>query len=209
MGTHGRRGVRRMLLGSVTEEVVQHATRPVLTMVEGTRSAHPLGPRRVLVAVDLSDHSVVALSHAKHLAAAFDAELYVLHVLIQSPMPAFYDGPTAAQLAFESPRLESRARMVLQGFYAEADGPSGRVSFHVERGIAVERILDFSAIHFIDLVVLASHGLTGVQHVLMGSVAERVVRRATCPVFTVKSFGKSLLASDRLPSRDRAATTAP
>jgi nucleotide-binding universal stress UspA family protein len=184
-----------MLLGSVTEEVVQRAKQPVLTMLERRRSAHALEPRRILVAVDLSDHSAVALAHAKHIAAAFDAELLVLHVLIQSAVPSFYDG-MAAQLVFDSPRFESRARMVLEGMYAEAAGPSGRVSLHVERGLAVERILEFVSRQSIDLAVLASHGLTGLAQVLMGSVSERVVRRSSCPVLTVKSFGKSLLAAD-------------
>jgi nucleotide-binding universal stress UspA family protein len=201
MSTHGRRGVRRMLLGSVAEEVVQRAQQPVLTMIARSLSARPPEPRRILVALDLSEHSAVALACAKQLAAAFGAQLLMLHVLIQSPVPALYDDVAAAQLTFSSPRFETKARQALESMYRDAGGENGRADAHVERGPAVERILEFASTHSIDLVVLASHGLTGLAHVLMGSVAERVVRRASCPVLTVKSFGRSRPAADGSPPR--------
>ncbi len=199
MSTHGRRGVRRMLLGSVAEEVVQRSTRPVLTIVGGTASSHPLQPQRILVAIDLSEHSAMPVAHAKHLAAAFGAKLQLLHVLVQSPLPAYYDGMSVPVLPFDSLLLEKQARSALESLYAEAEGPRGPVEFHLERGLAVEQILRFAAANSTDLLVLASHGLTGLPHLLMGSVAERLVRRAYCPVLTLKSFGRSLIGAGTLP----------
>jgi nucleotide-binding universal stress UspA family protein len=200
MSTHGRRGVRRMILGSVTEEVVQFSNLPVLTIVAGEPSAHPLRPDHILVPVDLSEHSKKAVAHAKHLAAAFGADLRLLHVVVEMPVPVYYDGTGFPGLAFTSPVLEKQAVEALECLYAEAEGPSVPVEFHLEHGLAVEQILRFSSTHPTDLMVLASHGLTGLSHLLMGSVAERLVRRASCPVFTVKSFGRSLLSTEKSPA---------
>jgi nucleotide-binding universal stress UspA family protein len=197
MGTHGRRGVPRMLLGSVAEEVVQCASRPVLTIVAGARSARPLQPERILVAVDLSEHSRALVAHAKHLAAVFGAELRLVHVLVPWAVPPYYyAGMEAPSLVFDSPRLEKQLSYALESLYSEANGPRGPVDFHLERGQAVEKILRVAAVHSTDLLILGSHGLTGLPQLLMGSVAERVVRRAPCPVLTVKAFGRSLIAAD-------------
>jgi nucleotide-binding universal stress UspA family protein len=201
MGTHGRSGVRRMMLGSVAEGVVQYSNRPVLTIVGGQRSAHPLRPERILVAVDLSDHSKAAVAYAKHLAATFGAELRVLHVVVPVAPPAYHDGTCIPSFTFTSPVVEKEAMAAMKRFYAEAQGPSGPIDFHVEHGQAVERILAFTAAHQTDLLVLASHGLTGLPHLLMGSVAERLVSRASCPVFTVKSFGRSLIQEEAPPAK--------
>jgi nucleotide-binding universal stress UspA family protein len=194
MSTHGRRGVRRLLLGSVAEEVVQRSTCPVLTIGAAAKSGHSLSPQRILVAVDLSDHSAAPVAHAKHLASLFQAEMQLLHVLVRSPLPAYYDGAAVPNLVFDSPLLEKEAQSALEKLYEDADGPAGPVSMHVEHGLAVEQILRFASANSSDLVVVASHGLTGVSHLLMGSVAERVVRQASCPVLAFKSFGKSLIA---------------
>jgi nucleotide-binding universal stress UspA family protein len=200
MSTHGRRGVRRMILGSVAEEVVQFSTLPVLTIVAGERSAHPLRPEHILVPVDLSEHSKKAVAHAKHLAAAFGAGLRLLHVVVEMAQPVYYDGMGVPNLVFASPVLEKQAVAAMESLYAAAGGPSVPVEFHLEHGLAVEQILRFASAHRTDLLVLASHGLTGLSHLLMGSVAERLVRRASCPVFTVKAFGKSLLSDEKSPA---------
>jgi len=195
MSTHGRRGVRRLLLGSVAEEVVQRSSCPVLTIPAGAGSGHGLWPQRILVAVDLSEHSTAPMTLAKELAALFHAELQLLHVVVRSPMPGFYDGVGVPNLMFDSPLLEKEARAALEALYARAAGPEGPWSLHVEHGIAVEQILRFAAHNSSDLIVVASHGLTGVSHLLMGSVSERVVRQAPCAVLVVKSFGRSAVVA--------------
>jgi len=193
--THGRRGVRRLLLGSVAEELVQRSSCPVLTIPAGPASMHDLWPKRILAAVDLSEHSVAPVAHAKELAALFRAELQLLHVVVRPPLPAVYDGMGMPALMWESPLLEKEAQSALEKLYVKAGGPEGPWSLHLEHGIAVEEILRFAARNSSDLVVVASHGLTGVSHLLMGSVSERVVRQAPCPVLTVKSFGRSCVAA--------------
>jgi nucleotide-binding universal stress UspA family protein len=147
--------------------------------------------------VDLSDHSRTAVAYAKHLAAAFEAELRLLHVVVEVPRPTLYDAMGLPNFVSASPAIEKEAVSAMENIYARAEGPNGPVQFDLERGLAVEEILRFTSTHHTHLLVLASHGLTGLSHLMMGSVAERVVRRANCPVFTVKSFGKSLISSDR------------
>jgi nucleotide-binding universal stress UspA family protein len=204
MSTHGRRGLRRFLLGSVTEEVVQRSSPPVLTL-RGENTVFDAVPHRILAAVDLSEHSTVAILHAKELAALFHAELQLLHVLVRPPLPVYYDGLATPNLLPDLPLLRKEAESALEELYASSGGPAGPVSVHVAQGIAVEEILRFARVNSSDVVVVASHGLTGVSHLLLGSVAESVVRQSSCPVLTLKSFGKSLIVKDTELGRASAA----
>ena len=74
-----------------------------------------------------------------------------------------------------------------------SNGATIETDFHVIEGVAAKDIIQFSNMHDTDLIVLPTHGLTGIKHLLLGSVAEKVTRMAMCPVFTVKVFGKSLV----------------
>ena len=88
--------------------------------------------------------------------------------------------------------MESSLREALSEIGVQA-GPDVETEIHVREGRAVRGILDATDELSADRVVIATHGLTGLRHVLLGSVAEKVVRGADCPVLTVKPFGKSLL----------------
>lgn len=188
MGTHGRRGLRHMLLGSVAEEVVRTAPCPVLT-VRGDGGRGPAqGLERILVPVDMSEHSYRALDVARSLAAGRDTSVEVLHVVEDPPRPEPYDGPRGG------PEVDhGRVRETL---VARMGGEGGAVpvEVHVDTGHTVSTIVDFAEREGVDMIVLASHGLTGLKRVLLGSVAERVIRRAPCPVLTVRAFGRRILA---------------
>jgi nucleotide-binding universal stress UspA family protein len=195
MSTHGRRGFRRLLLGSVAEEVVQRSSCPVLTVGADSAFGQRPWPLRILVAVDLSDHSGAALAYGKQLAAIFGAEMQLLHVIVRPPLPAYFDGAPLPALWFEPRQLEKEALAALESLHAKTGGPHAPATLQVEHGgHAAQHILRYAAVHSSELIVVASHGLTGVSHLLMGSVSQQVVREAPCPVFTLKSFGKSLLA---------------
>jgi len=180
-----------MLLGSVAEEVVRTSSRPVLTVPgrpEGRRAGRV---ESILAPVDFSEHAASALSHARHLAEAADARLDVLHVVEQIAYPDAYMGfaaPSPAEGASHEDVRDELQRMV-----DEAAGPDVPIDLHVAGGRATSEIPSFVESHGTDLLVIASHGLTGLERVLLGSVTERVVRRVACPVLTVKSFGTSLL----------------
>ncbi len=195
MGTHGRRGVQRILIGSVAEEVVRRAACPVLTV---RRQKTPPDAERIasiLAPVDFSTHAREALRYARELAAFYEAPLTLLHVVEETLHPAFY-GPRIGSVYDVHPDIEDRAIARLEGFYREAEGPDVETYFAARPGRAPRAISRYAEEEGHDLIVMATHGRTGLEHFLMGSVAEKVVRNAPCPVFTVKSFGKSLTAEN-------------
>ena len=196
MNTHGRRGLRRFLLGSVTEEVVQRSHCPVLTVRDEGRGRSASVLRRILVPLDLSTHSAMALRHAKHLAARSNAEVQLLHVLVKPSFPAHYEALGAPDLYTDTAQLRKESEAALEKLYRTADGPEGLFSVHVVGGLAIDEILRFASENQSQLLVLGSHGLTGISHLFLGSVAEKVIRQAACPVLTVKVFGKALLADE-------------
>ena len=192
MGTHGRRGASHLLLGSVAEEVVRHADCPVLTVRERNEARLLSACEQILVPVDFSEHSRQAVSHAKHLASAIGARLQLLHVIEQIVHPAFYVTGKTSLLQIDS-GLADRCRDNLQRLLDTAPGAAVEADFHLREGKATTEITAFAEEQASDLIVIATHGLSGLQHFLIGSVTQKVVRRAPCPVLTVKSFGRSFL----------------
>lgn len=200
MGTHGRRGFREMLLGSVTQEVVRRSQCPVLTVCTPSEEQDEIRPiRRVLVPIDFSASSQQALRCAQELAVLYKARLDLLHVVGVPRNPELYD---QAFPLFDEVKtgITDASLQGLQRLAKETLRPNVPASFHVRAGYPAREILLFAESHETDLIVMATHGLTGLQHFLFGSVSEKVVQRAPCPVFVVKSFGKSLLpSSDTIP----------
>lgn len=193
MGTRGRRGVDRLLMGSVAEEVVRTAGRPVLTVREGADVAPGEAIRRLLVPIDFSEPSRLALRHAKELAMTYGAEIDLLHVVEEVALPTAYG---VEPVSFVVPDVVENSEKVLAQMAEEEIGYE-HVVVQSLPGYPSTTILDYVDEREIDLVVIATHGRTGMDRLLLGSVAEKVVRRAACPVFTVKQHGKSLVGSTR------------
>jgi nucleotide-binding universal stress UspA family protein len=144
--------------------------------------------RKILLPTDFSDHSAAAMKYACELAAKFDAELHLLHTLEthRDSTPAFGMG-----LALPTYVKESRdaAEKALAGVL-DPKWSIGRTIIHsIVEGSPILEIIRYARKHDIDLIVLATHGRTGLTHVVMGSVAESVVRSAPCPVLTVRPEG--------------------
>ena len=139
----------------------------------------------ILVPTDFSGPSDAALEYARVLAAKFGATLHLLHVLemsfVAGPLvgPFIDERPAVQARLFEdaSIRLEHRART------ANAEFP---VRSEIVGGTGARAIVDYARERGMDLIVMGTHGRTGMAHLLMGSVAERVVRSASCPVLTVR-----------------------
>jgi nucleotide-binding universal stress UspA family protein len=192
MGTHCRRGMRRLLLGSVAEQVVRLAPCPVLTVPQGAEAGPASQVDRILVPVDFSDYAKLALGYAAELTSLFEAEMHLLHIVDEVVYPDFYP-PVMPSGGSVSDELRDQSLARLKDLLAEAPASGTPAHVHVRSGRAATAIADFAAELRADLIVLASHGLTGLSHILLGSVSENVVRRAPCSVFTVKSFGKTLV----------------
>jgi nucleotide-binding universal stress UspA family protein len=141
--------------------------------------------KTVLVATDFSETSGVALRYAKALAQAFGAALHVLHV-VQEP----FAQPWAVEaygfsLATLQDEWVREAKERIQTTLSAEERASFRAELATRLGHPVVEILKYAADQNIDLIVIGTHGRGPLGHMVMGSVAERIVRKATCPVLTV------------------------
>jgi universal stress protein A len=143
---------------------------------------------RILIPTDFSTYSGAALKYACELATRFDSELHLLHTLEfhLSPTPDFAMGLDLTRYVQESKAVAAKTLASI----VDPQWSAGRkvVQALVEGSPKVE-IVRYAREHEIDLIVLATHGRTGLAHILIGSVAETVVRTAPCPVLTVRPEG--------------------
>ncbi len=154
----------------------------------------------ILMPVDFSPHARLAAAHAAHLATTHDATLHLLHVLEAPSFPSFYSAGSAVMYD-EPPDLEARARAALQDLAdAITDGPGPitddampSVQLQVADGEAKLTILEMAESLGVDLIVIAGLGRTGLNRLLLGSVAQDVVQHAPCAVFVVKTNHSSLV----------------
>jgi nucleotide-binding universal stress UspA family protein len=187
LGTHGRSGFERLVLGSVAEKVLRSAACPVLTVPPAAAQAAPASRppyRRILCPVDFSTTAERALRYAMSLAEEAKARITVLHVLEWFPEQEIrehrhFDVPEYRRF------LEEDARRRL----AEAVPEEARTWCEpVERvgtGKAYREILRVAVEEGSDAIVMGVHG-RGAAHLFFGSTANHVVRQATCPVLTVR-----------------------
>ena len=204
MGTHGRRGVRRLFMGSVAEEVVRRSECPALTVVAPEREVEPKAAvERILVPIDFSKHTDLLIDHVREIALAYDSGVDLLHVVEPVSLPPAYDH---APMTIDFEEMKDDARKALDTYCDELRAEGLDVLGHLRTGHPADEVLTMAESHDTDLVCIATHGRTGVKRLLMGSVAEKVVRMAPAPVFTVKSFGRSLV--DR-PAMSSEATEQP
>ncbi len=181
MGTHGRRGIKHLLLGSVAENVIRSVDRPVLTVRPDTAfPAH--GPKRILVAHDFSDQSANAIQAAGDWARAFAAEVTLLHVVEPVVYPEFYAINALSDDVMT--RLQDRAAEALDDAAMEIL-PDLRVATRVRIGRAIRTIVAEATPESFDLVIMGTRGLTGLEQLVLGSVAEGVLRRCPVPLLTV------------------------
>lgn len=192
LNAHGQRGLARLLLGSVASEVVRTAKCPVLSIRERT-APHPLDAnKKILIPVDFSEHATEAIRVGRHIAEIYDASLQLLHVLEQPLHPAFYN-MGATSIKDLQPDIEDRAKKALRDAYAATRGPEVPVETHILEGRAAQQVPRFANDDGADLILISSHGLSGIPDYLLGNVAEKVLRHAQAPVLVVKAFGKSIV----------------
>ena len=191
MGTHGRRGLAHLTVGSVAERVVRLAPCPVLTIHADEGPPAPGAFGHLLVPFDFSGHAEVALRHAAALAEAFGARLDLLHAVEPSALPEAYD--FGLLWGHNVPDLLAHSRVALHRIAEAHLDPEHRGDVLVETNTPAAAILDAAEERRPDLIIMTTHGRTGLKRFALGSVAEKVVQYATCPVLTVKSFGKSLV----------------
>jgi universal stress protein A len=137
--------------------------------------------RRILVPTDFSAHANWAVTAAFELAQTFGADLSLLHVI---EVPVY-----AIEVALPLADLEQNARRALALLLPEAAAAGVAVTRLVDMGVPFQKILETARAEQVDLIVMSTHGRTGLGHLVLGSVAERVVRLAPCPVLTIRPLG--------------------
>jgi nucleotide-binding universal stress UspA family protein len=185
IGTHGAGGIEHLVLGSVTEKVLRKATCPVMTVPPHGRATSKLPFKHLLCPVDFSDSSLSALEFAFSLAREADAELAILHA---------FEWPTPEELLTDRPiNVPEYRRQVEADFSARLHAlvpESARTwctpSVGIAHGKAYREILRAAADGRSDLIVMGVHGRNALDLMLFGSTTNQVVRRATCPVLTVR-----------------------
>lgn len=189
VGTHGRRGLRHWMLGSVAEEMVRALPCAVLTVRSDADVQRLLtgDGREVLVPVDFSDHSLEAVHAGREMAAHLQTGLRVLHVIEETLHPAFYNAG-AFSIYDLQPDVEEKAWTHLRDVVERTPGPDVPVEYEVVDGRAATEIIRVASEREAALIVMSTHGLTGLAHLLIGSVADHVVRSAPCPTLVVKTL---------------------
>jgi nucleotide-binding universal stress UspA family protein len=194
MGTHGRSGFERLLLGSITEKVLRKATCPVLTVPRRHPDAVPATPvlfKQILCPVDFSDCSMQALNYAMSLAQEADAHLTVVHVMAYGldATPDMYDTVITddrLSLADYRMRREEDARQRLKEAVPQTVAAYCRVDTMVSSGKPSREILRIAAEQQTDLIVIGVQGRGAADLMFLGSTTNHVVRAATCPVLTLR-----------------------
>jgi len=182
MGTHGRTGLDRYLVGSVTERIVRASQTPVLT-------THPDSPERssyenVLIPTDGSDAANAAVDHGLAIAEQYGATVHALSVVDLSSLAGSYDiGPEAATVIDTMTETCERATETIVD---RADGRDVEVVTEVMQGTPYRSITNYAESAEIDLITMGTHGRTGLDRYLVGSVTARVVRMSSTPVLTAQ-----------------------
>ena len=183
MGSHGRTAIAHFLLGSVAERVVQMAKCPVMTV----RKAIDNFPhyRKILVPIDFSEYAKLALKYALEIANSFNFKVTLFHSFEQQIHPAFYS--LGKESIFEIDRdLKDRASKAIEEFRNESGYPDIKTDYIFAEGVAYHEIIEHIKQENYDLLVMGSHGLKGLEHFLIGSTTEKVIRQAEVPVLVVK-----------------------
>lgn len=148
--------------------------------------------RNLLLPVDFSEPSLKATEYAVSLAHRFEATLHMLHVIedpvVYLPMFESYPLPTKSQ-------FETYAQDRLENWIAQDDAEGIKLELLWRHGKPHIEVIDYASDNSIDLIVMGTHGRGVAAHLLLGSVAEKVVRKAPCPVLTVHPSGKQFVHS--------------
>ncbi len=189
MGTHGRQGLDRLMLGNVANKIVRHVPCPVLTVREGVPwedAEEDVAFKNILAPIDFSEHSRAALRASKEVASRYESHLHLLFVAEKRTVPTFSDAGIPGVSVIEmDPEIVKNAETALEQLNDRVGGPTVESEYHVREGSVSSDIVDFSETNGIDLIVMATRGLTGVDRFLLGSNTERIVRVAPCPVLTL------------------------
>jgi nucleotide-binding universal stress UspA family protein len=191
IATRGNTGVKHLALGSTAERVVRYSSCPVLVTHGGKPFGTVTGFRKILVPVDFSECSMQGLDYGKVFAKHFKSKITLLNSVhfqyyVASDECARYDLPRFMQQAYVV------ARDQMRDLFEKTDWDGLEVETSLQTGHPGQQICEHARDSDTDLIVTSTHGSTGFTHLLLGSVAEYVVRHAHCPVLVVPARSSEL-----------------
>jgi nucleotide-binding universal stress UspA family protein len=186
MGTHGRNYLGRWFLGSVTERMLRKIHVPILTVSHVDTDEHKIALvaiKRVLYATDLDEASQSGLKYAIELARAAGAQLTVTHVV--DHLDRMLGPALVARLQGERAKLVQELKERVINLVAEEKNPSVAIDTLVVEGKPFEKLLEIASDRQVDIIVINLQSKTMLERAFLGSTAERVVRLAPVPVFSI------------------------
>ena len=190
MGTHGRTGIRRLIMGSVAEKIIRLSESPVMTVrcgSDGKPQGYP-NYRSILLPVDFSKASTNALLTASEIARKYGSILTLLHVTEAPEFTGYLGSDDLEDKELSNNQIEE-AENTLADLLPKAPLDGIEVYTRVVFGRPGRKIVEFAHKEDIDLIIIPSHGKSGFEKLLMGSTVNKVVHRADIPVLVLK--GKS------------------
>ena len=186
MATHGRSGISHLVMGSVTESVLRRAPAPVLVLRPGQEGRPLTEVKRILWATDLSAPSDEAWRYVLMLADVFAAEVSLLHVVSSIEFAGIGDMRVPPPTSWLEDRVAASYRDLTR-WQQEVESLGLRARRRVTVGAPAAAIVAEAQETPADLIVMGTHGRTGLSHLLLGSVVEAVIRKAPCPVLAVQA----------------------
>ena len=191
IATRGNTGLKHLALGSTAERVVRHSLCPVLVTHGGKPFDPAVGFSRILAPTDFSDCSTKGVEYANAFAKQFNAKITLLNSVhfeyyVASDECARYDLPRLMQHA------DGFARDQMRALVENTNWEGVEVDTTLQSGHPGQQICEYARDQDMDLIVISTHGSTGLTHLLLGSVAEYVVRHAQCPVLVVPTCSTQL-----------------
>jgi nucleotide-binding universal stress UspA family protein len=200
MATHGRSGISRWTRGSVADKVLHNATIPVWLIKANAAKKTFLekGQKiKIMVTLDGSKLAEESLESVKELSRQYGVEnveltLFRVSELFSPPYIYPPEMPISIEeyLEYEKKRTSEICNSYLENIKKELAGEGLNVKIAIEEGIPADVIIDHAKKQSIDLIVMSTHGRTGFSHWAFGSIAEKVLKGAPCPVFLVRSSSK-------------------
>jgi nucleotide-binding universal stress UspA family protein len=191
MATHGRTGVAHLVLGSVAEKVVRESKRPVFTTRRGEALSGAKPFQKILVPVDIADPTNASLACARQIAEQSGGMVYPLHIVPTDETELLLHDVYEAREDKTSHKVntvvaEKVARQKLADLAEkQLAGMRYKPLLHVS-GDPSKTILDVEATVGADLIVMTTHGTSGFFHLLLGSITEKMMREANCPVLAFR-----------------------
>jgi nucleotide-binding universal stress UspA family protein len=176
MGRRGLHSIERALIGSVTARVIGHTQRDVLVVPKGTA----VGWKKIVMATDGSKHSAMATERAISFAQSYGGELRIVSV-VDVPSEFYAEAPQAVE------DLVRKAKGYVAEVKKQAEAAGVKAETFVGEAEADVAITKLAKEQNADMIIIGSHGRTGLRRLLMGSVAEKVIGYAPCPVLVVKT----------------------